>query len=212
MNEKVKKISIVDYKLSNLESIKNAMNFLKYDVEITSDFRTIDKSDGIILPGVGSFPEAMNQMHKLDLINVIKYSVESKKLLLGVCLGFQLLFNYSEEFKYTKGLEILDGYSSSFREINFDLNMPNIGWYNLLVNNNNLYLKKNLLEAVNNKMFFFVHSFFVTSHIKDIVFTYTDNNNYKFCSSIYKNNIFGTQFHPEKSGKNGLNLLKSFFI
>ena len=147
MNEKVKKISIVDYKLSNLESIKNAMNFLKYDVEITSDFRTIDKSDGIILPGVGSFPEAMNQMHKLDLINVIKYSVESKKLLLGVCLGFQLLFNYSEEFKYTKGLEILDGYSSSFREINFDLNMPNIGWYNLLVNNNNLYLKKKFIRS-----------------------------------------------------------------
>lgn len=211
MNKKINKISIVDYKLSNLQSIKNSMHFLKYDVEITSDFKTIEKSDGIILPGVGSFPEAMKQMYKLDLINVIKDSVESKKLFLGICLGFQLLFNYSEEFKYTKGLEILEGHSSSFKEINNNLKTPNIGWYNLLINNKNLYKKKIALEDINKKMFFFVHSFYAIPKNEDVVFTYSENNNFKFCSSIYKDNIFGTQFHPEKSGKTGLNILKSFF-
>ena len=125
------KIAVIDYRMSNMFSIKNALTALGFDVAVTSDYSTIVSCDGAILPGVGSFPEAMKHIKELKLDVSINDFIASGKPFLGICLGFQLLFNKSDEFEDTFGLGILPGEVKSFSALNNKIRVPHVGWNNI---------------------------------------------------------------------------------
>ncbi len=197
------KVSIIDSGTSNLFSIANAFNKIGASVEITSNKSDIKNSNYLILPGVGSFNQGMINLKKKKLIDVIIKHINSGKPFLGICLGFQLLFNYSYEFKKTRGLSILKGKVLEFPRNKVNV-IPHVGWNTVNV------LKKKYGFIKNNDFYYFVHSFYVLPDNKKMIYSTTIVDNFKFCSSIIDNNIFGCQFHPEKSGKQGLKFLKNF--
>ncbi len=201
-----KKIMIVDYKLNNLFSIKNALDFLGYEAFISSDPDLLKKTDFVVLPGIGSFPEGMKKLHKLDLVNPLKNFISSGKKFMGICLGFQMLFQESSEFGKTKGLGVIKGKVKKLNGNKKFLRIPHIGWNKIEIMNN---FKREV--SFQKKYFYFVHSFYAIPNNKNEIFSLTKYENIKFCSSIKKNNIFACQFHPEKSGAAGLKLIKSFF-
>ncbi len=202
-------IAIIDYKMSNLFSIKNALDTLGIKNEITSDEETILSSSGAILPGVGSFPESMQQLSDLKLVDTIKRFIDTGKPFMGICLGLQLLFTKSDEFQETKGLGIIDGTVQSFKSYIKEKPIPHVGWNKIQITGSNQSAK---LIIDNENYFYFVHSYFVKPKNKNKNFTETNYENLKFCSSIIDNNIFACQFHPEKRGNNGLKVFKNFFI
>ena len=197
------KVSIIDYGTSNLFSIANAFKKIGATTEITSNKNDIKNSDYLVLPGVGSFCQGMMNLKKKKLIEVIIRHINSKKPFLGICLGFQLLFNHSYEFKKTKGLSVLKGKVLEFPRNKVNV-IPHVGWNTVNV------LKKKYGFIKNNDFYYFVHSFYVLPENKKMIYSTTKIDNFKFCSSIIYKNIFGCQFHPEKSGKQGLNFLKNF--
>jgi glutamine amidotransferase len=208
----MKNITIIDYQTSNMFSIKNAIDRLGFQSEITSDYKKIMNSDGIILPGVGSFPNAMSQLNKLGLINPIIDYINLNKPFLGICLGLQLLFEESEEFGYTRGLGVLEGKVKSLKNNSKCLKVPHVGWNNIYLENINNQKQKEFFANINTKdKFYFVHSYFVEPKNSNYAITTTTYNNLSFCSSVQKNNLFACQWHPEKSGPKGLNLLSNFF-
>ena len=213
--KKTFKISIVDYKVSNLKSVSNALNFLEINNEITSNPKKILASDAAILPGVGSFSQGMKNLNDLGLIDPIKEFISKNKLFLGICLGMQLLFDQSHEFCITPGLGIFRGEVKSFRTINKTCKIPHLGWnkveMNPLISKNKLLINpfKNMTKSQN--FFYFVHSFIVLPNNSKDILTETNYDNIKFCSSILNKNVFASQFHPEKSGNSGLEVLKNFF-
>ena len=207
------KIAVIDYRMSNMFSIKNALTVLGFDVEVTSDYATIISCDGAILPGVGSFPEAMKNIKELNLDYAIKDIISSGKPFVGICLGFQLLFDKSDEIEDTFGLGILPGEVKSFSELNDKIRVPHVGWNNIK--------KKQMTNIKNNfdplkkfndhEYFYFVHSFYVEPENNIDIYTTTEYSGISFCSSILKENIFACQFHPEKSGKKGIRILSEIF-
>ena len=206
------RVAIIDYKMSNLFSIKNALDSLDIESFITSSPEEISNSDGAILPGVGSYPVAMNNLKELNLISSIKEFVESGKPFMGICLGLQLLFESSEEFGSTKGIGLIKGSVNLFSKINEIKTIPHVGWNTVITekfNQNNLD-QPELLSSED--YFYFVHSLYVEPSEAEVIKTYTYHDGFKFCSSIMHQNIFASQFHPEKSGKVGLKILKNFFI
>ena len=198
----MKKVSIIDSGTSNLFSIKNAIRKVGIEAKITSKKGEIDKSEILVLPGVGSFKQAMDNLNKKKIIKPIKDHILSGKRFLGICLGFQLLFERSSEFGNTKGLGILKGSVEQFDKKKVK-SIPHVGW-------NKTKEKKNLNYVKSNEFYYFVHSFYAKPKNTNIVYTTTTADNFIFCSSIINKNIFGCQFHPEKSGKQGLNFLKKF--
>ena len=207
------KIAVIDYQLSNMFSIKNALSILGFEVEVTSDYSTILSCDGAILPGVGSFPEAINNIKELNLDDAIKDFIASGKTFVGICLGFQLLFDKSDEIEDTFGLGILPGEVKSFSALNDRIRVPHVGWNNvkkkqMLNINNNL----NPLKKFNDEeYFYFIHSCYVKPMDNNDIYTSTQYGGIDFCSSILKENIFACQFHPEKSGKKGIRILSEIF-
>lgn len=199
-------ITIVDYKLGNLFSIKNFFLSLNHKVEITSDPKKILKSKIIVLPGVGAFDEAMKNIKKLKLDKILKNIARDKnKLFIGICLGFQLMFDSSEENKKTKGLSILKGKVLNLNKKIKKSPIPHTGWNIVKFNQSNE--KKNIKKLINNKSYYFVHSLFILPKNKKEILTSTKYENLSFCSSISNNNVYGFQFHPEKSGINGIKLI-----
>ena len=204
-------IAIIDYKAGNLFSVKNAFDKLGVDTVITSDVDVIKKADKLLLPGVGAFENAINHLRELKLDHVIVDEVKSGKPFLGICLGMQLLFNSSEEYGYHEGLNILEG-----KIIHFDFNnvgathcepapkIPHMGW-NSITN----CAGSKLFSDLENQFVYFVHSYHLVTDNKEYKQIIT-NYGYDFCSAIEYKNIFATQFHPEKSGEVGLNILKRF--
>ena len=194
-------------------SIKNALDAVGLKSQVTFERKTILEADGLVLPGVGSFPEAMQHLDELGLIDVISDFITSGKPFLGICLGFQLLFEKSEEFEQIKGLGIIEGHVEKFSS-KFSLPVPHVGWNTIIkqktpTKSNNVTTSKIMLN--DNDYYYFVHSYFVNPKNMNDVFTLTRYDSHEFCSSIAVNNIFGCQFHPEKSGTRGLNLLQQFF-
>ena len=198
-------IAIIDYKAGNLFSVKNAFDKLGIETIITSDIDIIKKSDKLLLPGVGAFENAMNNLRTMGLDVVIKDEVKLGKPLFGICLGMQLLFDSSEEYGYHEGLKILDG-----KIIHFDfknekeLKIPHMGW-NSITNCNG----SKLFDGLDKQFVYFVHSYHLITDNKDYKQIMT-NYGYEFCSAIEYNNIFATQFHPEKSGEVGLKILEKY--
>ena len=209
------KIAVIDYKMSNMFSIKNALDAVDLKSQITFDHKTILEADGAVLPGVGSFPEAMQHLEELDLIYVIKDFIASGKPFMGICLGFQLLFTESEEFIHIKGLGIIEGNVESLSRKLSTVPVPHVGWntvisYKLLNPQKAGATSKIVLD--DKDYYYFVHSYYVKPKNIDDILTVTRYGSHEFCSSIESENIFACQFHPEKSGTKGLNLLRKFFV
>lgn len=193
-------IVIIDYGLGNLGSVKNALDKLGIDSMVSKLTTDIKKADGLILPGVGSASEGMKNLQKSGLDNVIRGQIEKKKPFLGICLGMQLLLSSSEEGN-TKCLNIIEGKVKKFKT---DLKVPQIGWNQVMNKSTSLFT-----GIKNNSYFYFVHSYYCQPKEIQTEIGLTDYG-ITFCSAFENRNIFGVQFHPEKSGENGLKLLKNF--
>ena len=200
------KIAIIDYGVGNVQSVKNAFNaIVNSDVYITKDPKIIIDSDFLILPGVGAFDTAMNSLKSTGLIPTLENEVLNKqKPLLGICLGFQILFTNSEEGS-ENGLNWIPGKIIHF-DRSYQISIPHFGWNEILIKDNE-WLFSNMSK---NKNFYFAHSYHVSTNDKYV--SATCIHGYEFPVIVRKKNIFGFQFHPEKSHKSGLNLLKNFLL
>jgi len=194
---------IVDYGRGNLYSLSNALSYLGFEHEITNDAKKILKADKIILPGVGAYRDAIQRLNELELIESIKIAAKNGCPILGICLGMQLFASKSFEFGETLGLDFISGNVSKL-DLGKNYNIPNIGWRQLISFDNSI-LYENF-----NKMMYFVHSYAFYPEDKKNVLAYIKINNIDIPVVVKKDNILGYQFHPEKSGRNGLNLLKYF--
>lgn len=204
----MEKILIIDYEINNTGSIINSLEYLGVKYEVTSNPNIIKNFKKIILPGVGSFKSAMNFLQKKKLDLAICDAVLNKKVkILGICLGMQLLGQSSTEFGYSRGLGLIKSKAISWinNKKNFSKNI-HIGFNSVNKNNKSLLF----YNIKNNSDFYFVHSYYMTFDTLDYgIKSYSFFNN-KFLSAFEYNNIFATQFHPEKSQKNGLKLLNNF--
>lgn len=197
-------IAIIDYDAGNLKSVEKALQFLGQECVITRDFHEIKKADKVILPGVGSFGDAMSQLRKFELDKVIREVAAEQKPFLGICLGLQLLFEGSEESEGVEGLHLLDGEILRIPEQE-GLKIPNIGWNSLDLQNNG-----RLFENLNGNPFvYFVHSYYLKAREESIVKATIEYSTH-IHASVEKDNIFACQFHPEKSGTVGLQILSNF--
>ena len=204
----MKKVSIIDYEGGNLFSVIQACKSIGLDATLTSDYNKILKSDGLILRGVGSFPYAMNMLKKKNLINPIKDFISSNKPFMGICLGFQLLFSRSEEFENCEGLDVVKGTVRKFDFQDKNIKVPQIGWNKIY---NGIGWKNSPIENLKQQEYmYFVHSYYVDPFDKKNILSYTKYEGFEYCSSIKKSNIFATQFHPEKSGIEGIKIYKKW--
>ena len=202
----MKKIAIINYGMGNLRSVENAVKRLNFDPKIVSAPKELDNYDKIILPGVGSFKKAMKLLKENNWINSININVkERKKYLFGICLGMQLLASESEEFGKTKGLELIKGKIKFLGNLGCKLKIPQIGWNSIFIKKEHKFLK----GVTNNMDFYFVNSYAFVPEEKSFEIAKT-NYDIDFCSIISKENIFGAQFHPEKSSKAGRKILENF--
>ena len=197
----MKKIGIISCNVNNLFSISNAFKKLDCIPILSNDKKILMGCDMLVLPGVGAFDVAMQNIIKQNVDSTISDFLNTGKTFLGICLGFQLLFEQSEEFKKTKGLGLVKG-----NVVSLDKNkmiVPHVGWNQVETTNQNNSIPKNM------NSFYFVHSFYAQPKNLVDIFCLTEYENLKFCSGIKKNNLYGIQFHPEKSGKNGINFLSN---
>ena len=197
-------IAIIDYDAGNLKSVEKALQFLGQECVITRAFHEIKKADKVILPGVGSFGDAMSQLKKFELDKVIHEVAAEQKPFLGICLGLQLLFEGSEESDGVEGLHLLDGEILRIPEQE-GLKIPNIGWNSLDLQNNGRLFQN--LEG--NPFVYFVHSYYLKAREESIVKATIEYSTH-IHASVEKDNIFACQFHPEKSGTVGLQILSNF--
>ncbi len=196
------RIVIIDYGAGNLKNLKNAFDFLNVKTEITSDPSVVNQATKMLLPGVGAFGYAMDNLRSKKLDEVIIQNVANGIPLFGICLGMQLLFTESDEAGRHAGLNLIPGKVVRFK---INLKVPHIGW-NTLIKCNDSALVKDLNK---DSYAYFVHSYHcVPDDSKDIV-TETEYE-IKFCSMVQRNHIFGAQFHPEKSQEVGLKILQNF--
>ena len=195
-------IAIVDYGMGNLRSVEKGFKKVGVEAVVTSDPGVIDNASAVVLPGVGAFRDCIKNLKDLSLTEAIVRSVDKGKPYLGICLGLQVLFSESEEFGTCKGLDIFRG-----KVVRFQISekVPHMGW------NTVKFIKRPpiLSDIADESYFYFVHSFYVVPDDKDIVATTTDYG-VPFTSMVWKDNVFATQFHPEKSQDLGLKVLSGF--
>lgn len=197
-------VAIIDYGAGNLQSVKKALDYLGYESIITDDEKIIESSSHVILPGVGSFGDAMASINERGLVDIIKKSASGKKPFLGICLGLQLLFESSDESPNVEGLGIFKGNIITIPK-DMGLKVPHIGW-------NSVSLKQNcgIFNGIkDDSYFYFVHSFYLTNADESIV-AGTSDYGVKIECAVQNGLVCATQFHPEKSGDVGLQLLKNF--
>ncbi len=197
-------IAILDYGAGNLRSVELAFARLGVPTVVTDDAAVAMQADGLVLPGVGAFADAMNALEKSGLIPALLHAKETGKPLLGICLGMQALFEGSEEGKGVKGLGFVKGYVRRLPDTD-GLKIPHMGW-------NDIRAEKEspLLAALPDEPYvYFVHSYACFADDADDVLT-TTAYGVRFCSAVQRGNVFGTQFHPEKSGRVGEQMLKNF--
>jgi len=201
------KVAIIDYHMSNLYSVKNACERAGVATVITSDKKKIMNADAVILPGVGAFSSAINNLKRLDLISPIKDFVNSGKPFIGICLGMQLLFSESEEFGQAKGLALIPGKILRF-STDKDIKVPHVGWSPINKPKSGLdrWGGSPLRDVQENEYMYFVHSFYAVPENDKDVLSFTPYGESEFCSSILSGNIFATQFHPEKSAEEGVKI------
>ena len=204
----MKYISIIDYGCGNILSIRRAIEKIGYESLVTKNEKEIFNSNFVILPGVGSFKNAMDLIKKNELDKIIKNAIYNKELpLLGICLGMQLLFSKSYEEELTQGLNIINGDVVSIQsKKNTQIKVPHINWSTVkTTNEENKFLKSDL----NEKSFYFVHSFIAETIKKNETIATTLYNNITIPSVVKNKNVIGCQFHPENSGENGIKFLST---
>lgn len=200
------KIGVIDYGSGNFTSVWNSLSRLTDDLLRVEKGTDLESCSHIILPGVGAYDSAMKKLDNLNITQELLKQVEiHKKPFLGICVGMQLMCEKGFEFSECKGLNLIEGYVDEF-EKSHDLILPHMGW-NEIEEYDNQVLFKNI--DIEDPTFYFVHSYHLYSNDLGIKTTYTEYG-YRFISSIEKENIFGVQFHPEKSQFNGLTVLKNF--
>jgi imidazole glycerol-phosphate synthase subunit HisH len=197
-----KKLVIIDYGLGNLASIANALEALAVPYQISSDPSVLKNASGLILPGVGAAGVGMKNLKKKGLDKVIGKEIKKGKPILGICLGMQLLLSFSEE----GNVACLDLIEGKVKKFTTRLKIPQIGWNNVRIKNNELRIME---DVKNNSYFYFVNRFYCEPQDENIIAGMTDYDG-EFCSVFVKDNIVGMQFHPEKSGSVGFKLLKNF--
>jgi glutamine amidotransferase len=196
-------IAIIDYGMGNLRSVEKGFEHVDVDARVVSDVQSINDAEAIVLPGVGAFRDCMNNLNEFGFTETIIKNIESGKPFFGICLGLQLLFTESGEFGHSRGLNIFNGNVPRFPES--DLKVPHMGWNSINIKN-----RPPILEGIEDESYFyFVHSYYVAPEDSSITATTTDYG-VEFTSMIWKDNVFATQFHPEKSQELGLKVLKNF--
>ncbi|MBR4881927.1 MAG: imidazole glycerol phosphate synthase subunit HisH [Clostridia bacterium] len=199
-------VAIIDYGVGNLFSLKSSLSFIDVDAVVTSDPDVIKAASHIILPGVGAFPDAAAKLKATGLIDVIKEEVKAGKPLLGICLGMQMLCSKSYEYGVCDGLDFVPGEVVDMTpELPCVLKVPHIGWNALKFKGEKSEIYKYINEG---DCVYFVHSFYAKADPDKI--TATTEYGIELTASIENGNVYGTQFHPEKSGKVGLNILRAF--
>jgi len=197
-------IAIIDYDAGNLKSVEKALNYIGEEAIITRDREILLGADKVILPGVGNFGDAMNKLQHYQLVDLIKEIVERKTPLLGICLGMQLLFERSDESMGVEGLSLLKGEILRIPDAE-GLKIPHMGWNSLKINSG-----RSLYKGIPDGAYvYFVHSYYLKAVDESDVAASTFYSTL-IHASVEKDNIFGCQFHPEKSGDVGLTILKNF--
>jgi imidazole glycerol-phosphate synthase subunit HisH len=196
-------IAVVDYGVGNLHSVTKALQKVGAQARVTDDWREVEKAKGVVFPGVGAFKDSMDALNRADLAKAVLSAIQSGKPFLGICVGLQMLFEESEEFGVSKGLGVIPGRVVKFQE---GQKVPHLGW-------NSLHFTKPgnpLLEGVPEGSYvYFVHSFY--GRPTDPSWTSaTSDYGVEFTAFAWKNNVFATQFHPEKSQAVGLKMLENF--
>jgi len=207
-------IAIIDYGMGNLRSVQKALETVGGRAKIVSTKSGLSIAEKIILPGVGAFGDAMKELRRLKLVEPIKEAIREGKTFLGLCLGLQLLFETSAESPGVKGLGILKGRVKRFEFRNQKLKVPHMGWNNIKLQITNYKLQTNpkskiLTNVPDGSYMYFVHSYYAEPKDKSVILATTDYG-INFASGIWKDNIYAFQFHPEKSQKIGLQILKNF--
>ncbi len=197
-------IAIIDYDAGNLRSVEKAFAHIGAECVITRDKDVILNADKVVLPGVGSFGDAMGKLHKYDLVDVIKQVVEKKTPFIGICLGLQLLFEESDETPGVKGLGILKGKIKRIPK-NGDIKIPHMGWNSLELKGDGKLFK----GIANGEYVYFVHSYYLEAEDENIVKASTEYGTH-IHASVECDNVFACQYHPEKSSDAGLLMLKNF--
>jgi glutamine amidotransferase len=198
-------IAIIDYGMGNIHSVKKALEAQGAKVVVTSNLTEIKKSAKLVLPGVGAFGDAMAELRKRNLVEAISEHIHDKKIFLGICLGMHLLFESSEESPDVAGMGILKGRVEKFKSVEH-LKIPHMGWNQIKIRKTNCPLFKDLKEA---SEVYFCHSYFPKPEDKEVIAASTEYGE-DFTSIVWKDNIFATQFHPEKSQAIGLKILENF--
>lgn len=206
-----KNVIIIDYNLGNLFSVKQACDTVGLNAKISTSKEDIQNADALILPGVGAFIEAMNNLESLDLINPIKEAVSNGKPFFGICLGLQLIFSRSEEFGSGNGLDLLSGVIKKFpQNVNGHvLKVPQIAW-NKIYSFKQSWENTALSNISENEFMYFVHSYYVEPASESAILTKTNYDGLEYCSAVSQANIFATQFHPEKSAEKGIGIYKNW--
>jgi len=194
---------VVDYERGNLRSVQKALEHVGAKAVVTRDTHAVAKADKMILPGVGAFADCMENLKSFHLIEPIMEFLTTGRPFLGICLGLQLLFTESEEFGFTKGLNIIPGRVVRFPK---GLKVPHMGWNAVEIWKKDCPLLKGIKEG---SYFYFVHSYYVVPFDFSVVSTSTTYG-VEYTSMVWKENIFATQFHPEKSQSLGLTILENF--
>ena len=198
---------IINISINNILSIKRALEFLGFEVVIIDEQQNIEKFNLIVLPGVGAFCEGMKKLRDTKIILSIEQALNKNKNFLGICLGMQLLFEESEEFGLTKGIGFFNGKVENFNKYNVE-KQTFIGWNRVKFEKKKMLIQEKYLKKdLQNSTFYFVHSFFVKCKNKEIEVGASLNGKLNFSSIVKKDKVVAFQFHPEKSGKNGLFLL-----
>ena len=197
-------IAIIDYQMGNLRSVQKAFEKVGHAATITSDPGALAAADKLVLPGVGAFEDAMTELRQRRLVEPIVRAIEDGKPFLGICLGLQLLFDVSFEGGEFPGLGVLSG-----KVVRFNLpkayKVPHMGW-----NQAHIARRSPILDGIEEGThFYFVHSYYVAPEDPDVVSIEADYS-HPFCAAVWKDNLFATQFHPEKSQASGLRLLRNF--
>jgi len=198
------KIAIIDYGMGNLRSVQKGFEKVGHLAQITNDPAVVDAADKVVLPGVGAFEDAIAELRRRKLDAPVLRTIDSGKPLLGICLGLQMLFETSSENGSHAGLGVLPGEVVRF-EIPREYSVPHMGWNQLAIRR-----RPPIFDGIEEGTYvYFVHSYYVVPRQADVIATETDYGG-AFCSMIWRDNLFATQFHPEKSQSQGLRILKNF--
>lgn len=209
----MKSVAVVDYGAGNLFSLMKALRFLGSSPVLIRTPDELDAAQTIILPGVGAFPAGMEALESRRLADAIRRAAESQKKILGICLGAQLLMSDGYEFRHVEGLGCVPGRVVKFPELAAGYRVPNINWNPVALPSNkglNSWEGTPLAQTAPGSQFYFVHSFICEPADREDILAQTEYGEFTFCSVYRRGNIFGSQFHPEKSGKVGLQFLQSF--